>query len=184
MDIGSGPGYGGGSGPGDGFGYGSGYGGGYGGGSGDGYGSGDGDGFGSGSGYGDGSGSGYGDGSGYGSGSSDTSSTYWQAVVPAQVTDKMLLVENADLRRVILACYGVDRFLAGGRVLDQRGEYVLVERNLNGFLMRAVKMVCPSTGAVYVSPIPRECQTVSDALNWKYLIPPGLDYFDLVKIET
>ena len=50
--------------------------------------------------------------------------------------------------------------------------------------MRALVMRCPSTSAVYVSPVPPEIRTVREALNWKYQIPDGLDFFDLVKIHT
>lgn len=83
----------------------------------------------------------------------------------------ILAEENVSVRVAKMNCFGLERFFleAGAKVLDEQSEYQLLELPLNSWRsLRALKMVCPSTGAVYVSPVEPRCETVSQALDWMF----------------
>lgn len=106
---------------------------------------------------------------------------------PKKITRHMINVErNAEVRRVLLNRYGLDRWMRDGDVLDRQGDYVLLHKSdLHLGHMTFLKMVCPSTGTVYMSGVdPDRCVTVEQALNWKYQIPHGKRFSDLVKVQT
>jgi hypothetical protein len=95
----------------------------------------------------------------------------WVIEHPEQIsTDKINGEKNAEVRRVMIERYGFERYMldAGASILDELGEYKLIsvpdpaERQ-----MVALKMVCPTTGAVYIHAVAPHLRTVNEALAWK-----------------
>lgn len=89
-------------------------------------------------------------------------------VSPDWITERDIDTEpNAEVRRVMLERYGLDRYLLSGQILDSMEEYRIVEKQFNGSPMRALIMRCPTTGAAYVHPVHPAVSTVEEALAWK-----------------
>jgi hypothetical protein len=90
--------------------------------------------------------------------------------------EKIMAEPNITVRMAMVHCYGLERFLldAKAKTLDTVGEYQLLDMPLgevSGWrsrTIRALKMTCPSTGAVYISPVEPRLGTVSEALDWMY----------------
>jgi hypothetical protein len=88
---------------------------------------------------------------------------------------KVLKIENVDQRRELIRRMGIERVIGQLRptVLDVErrevgGEYRLLAVEMNhGEPWRFLQMVNQSTGAVHIEAVPRECETVRHALNWR-----------------
>ena len=92
----------------------------------------------------------------------------WVIEQPQEISDLNIDSEaNAEVRRVMLERYGLDRYLLTGSEKDQQGEYRLIEKSVGGVTMRALVMRCPTTQAAYVHCVHPECTTVDGALAWK-----------------
>ncbi len=75
---------------------------------------------------------------------------------------------NAEVRRVMLERFGLDKYLLTGTVIDSQEEYKLVEKPMaDAGTMRALVMKCPTTQAPYVHPVHPDVSTVEEALAWK-----------------
>jgi hypothetical protein len=107
---------------------------------------------------------------------------------PQEITCQEIMAEqNAEVRRVMIERYGFDRFIVDSKakVLNRVGEYELVSvpDPAEGSI-KALKMVCPSTSAVYVHPVAPECETVEAALAWKRGESLDQKYFDNLIAEA
>lgn len=83
----------------------------------------------------------------------------------------ILAEENTSVRTAMISCYGLERFVleAGASVVDAQAGYELVELKLDDWRsMRALKMVCPSTHVVYISPVEPRLSTVPETLDWMF----------------
>jgi hypothetical protein len=79
--------------------------------------------------------------------------------------------ENVSVRLAKLYAYGVERFLmeSGHDVVHDHAGYQLIRLDVGaGEAVRALKMECPSTGAVHISTVPPWLQRVPDALDWMF----------------
>jgi hypothetical protein len=79
--------------------------------------------------------------------------------------------ENVSVRLAKMHIYGLDRFLvdAGSKVLNEHGEYQLISLDLDQWhSVKALRMTCPSTGVVYISPVHPNATTVAEALDWMF----------------
>ena len=79
--------------------------------------------------------------------------------------------ENSQIRSVKIAAYGLERYFleAGAETVETSGEYTLLRMKLDqGSDMTCLKMVCPSTGAAYVSPVEPRTQTIDQALDFMF----------------
>lgn len=79
--------------------------------------------------------------------------------------------ENAQIRSAKISAYGLERYFleAGAEIVETSGEYTLLRMRLdqwNG--MTCLKMVCPSTGAAYISPVEPRTQTIDHALDFMF----------------
>lgn len=89
---------------------------------------------------------------------------------------KIMAEPNITVRMAMAHIYGLERFLleAGAETIDTHGEYALLDMPMgeNGGWrrdnIRALKMTCPSTGAVYISPVDPAVRNVSQALDWYF----------------
>ena len=103
---------------------------------------------------------------------------YWRnkakSKSPCRLTVTSILREkNAQLRSLKIQSFGIDRFFVegGSETLDSCGEYALLRAQLDDRReMVCLKMVCPSTGAAYVSPVQPGIRTVDQALDWMYQV--------------
>ena len=72
----------------------------------------------------------------------------------------------------MMTCYGLDRFFidAKATVVDDKAGYQLLELPLadRWQRIRALKMTCPSTGAVYINSVPPTLNEVPAALDWMF----------------
>ena len=85
--------------------------------------------------------------------------------------ENILAEENVTVRVAKMSVYGMDRFLIDAKadILDQHGEYTLLSLALDQWQrVVALKMTCPSTQAVYVSPVPPHTDSVASALDWYF----------------
>ena len=91
------------------------------------------------------------------------------AVTPADELscDLILSEKNAEVRRELIRKIGHNRMLKelNAKVIDKRNEYELLSINkINNEERLYLKMTNPSTGLIHVEAVPRECQTVLQAL--------------------
>ena len=96
----------------------------------------------------------------------------WLAESPPDDLDarKILQSENVDQRREGIRRAGMSRMVAQlqPEILSEQGEYQLLAVGMNhGKPWRFLKMVNPSTGCIHIEAVPRECETVQHALNWR-----------------
>jgi len=85
---------------------------------------------------------------------------------------------NVSIRLAQMHVYGLDRFLldAGAETLDTEAGYVLLRLKVGQWRnVTALKMTCPSTGAVYVSPVEPHFTKVREALDWTFQTENYLD---------
>jgi uncharacterized protein DUF6745 len=88
---------------------------------------------------------------------------------------RILQVENVDQRRELIRRMGMERIVSQlePAVLDTErrevgGEYRLLAVEMNhGEPWRFLQMVNQSTGATHIEAVPRECESVRHALNWR-----------------
>jgi hypothetical protein len=107
---------------------------------------------------------------------------YWRRKVerrePSRLTVAAILKEyNVQIRAVKIQAYGFERYFldAGAQTIDSSGEYALLGIGVGRSRARrqwgelvCLKMVCPSTGAAYISPVPPGTRTVDQALDWMF----------------
>jgi hypothetical protein len=104
--------------------------------------------------------------------------------------EKIMEESNISVRMAMAHVYGLDRFLidAKAETLDTYGEYSLLSMPMRDSRntwrqerITALKMTCPSTAAVYVSPISPDCRTIAEALDWYF---DTTDYLGTLKAEA
>ena len=79
--------------------------------------------------------------------------------------------QNITIRTAMIKVYGIERFLTaiGAKPIDWVKDYELISYSMDAWnRIRALKMVCPSTGAIYIHPVAPTCATVSAALDWMF----------------
>lgn len=79
--------------------------------------------------------------------------------------------ENSQIRSAKIAAYGLERYFleAGAETVETSGEYALLRIKLDQWTdMTCLKMVCPSTGAAYISPVEPRTQTIDHALDFMF----------------
>jgi hypothetical protein len=104
---------------------------------------------------------------------------------PLTITD-ILSETNASVRVAKMTLYGVDRFFVDSNptVLDEKAGYQLVRIRNNDEMwtaQTALKMVCPSTGAVYINTVPPNTDTVSAGLDYMFGVE---NYLERIGIQT
>lgn len=75
------------------------------------------------------------------------------------------------MRVAKMRIYGMERFFLDAKpeIIDTRAGYDLLSLTFGRWdNMRALKMSCPSTGAVYLNAVPPQTATVPDALNFMF----------------
>lgn len=91
---------------------------------------------------------------------------------PKNLTVESILQEdNATVRVAKMRIYGMERFFLDAKpeIIDTRAGYDLLSLTFGRWdNMRALKMSCPSTGAVYLNAVPPQTATVPDALNFMF----------------
>jgi hypothetical protein len=83
--------------------------------------------------------------------------------------DSIMAEENAAVRAAQMSIYGIERFFLDAKpnIVETLGDYSLMDLKLGQWEnVKALKMTCPSTGAVYVQTVPPNVGTVSSALDW------------------
>jgi hypothetical protein len=83
----------------------------------------------------------------------------------------ILAEQNATVRVAKMRIYGIERFFldSNAKVVDDRAGYQLLALPLNQWnQMKALKMTCPSTSAVYVSTVPPSVSDVPSGLDWMF----------------
>lgn len=114
---------------------------------------------------------------------------YWHGMwVPRELveTDKLTIEQilterNAEIRRLMIERYGQERFIcdAKAEVLDKRGDDELIKIPLEGDpegALVALKVRCPSSGAIYVLRVPPGQTKVPSALAWTFGYERAKDY--------
>ncbi len=75
------------------------------------------------------------------------------------------------MRVAKMTCYGMEKFFldSNAKVLDDKAGYQLLSLPFDRWNeMKALKMTCPSTGAVYVNAVPPTMNEVPAALDWMF----------------
>lgn len=83
---------------------------------------------------------------------------------------KILQIQNVDIRREGIRRAGIARIIEQlePKVLSTQDSYALLAVEMNyGKPWRFLKMVNPSIGCVHIEAVPRECETVQHAINWR-----------------
>lgn len=88
---------------------------------------------------------------------------------------RIIQVPNLDQRRELIRRMGMERIISRlkPKILDTEereigGEYRLLAVDMNhGEPWRFLQMINQSTGATHIEAVPRECETVQHALNWR-----------------
>jgi hypothetical protein len=100
---------------------------------------------------------------------------------------RVLRVRNVDERREIIRRMSMERLIGqlDPKVLDVErrevgGEYRLLAVDMkHGEPWRFLQMVNQSIGAVHIEAVPRECNTVRQALNWRRSQNINHDWFPI-----
>jgi len=101
-----------------------------------------------------------------------------------RLTVQAIMAEpNVSIRMAMAHAYGLERFLldAGAKVIDSEAGYELLSFPMGEQPERvservvALKMTCPSTGAVYISPVEPWLNNVRVATDWYFDVPGYLD---------
>ena len=95
-----------------------------------------------------------------------------QAETPAErmAPDDVLKETNVDIRRELIRKVGVERMLSKlpHRRLHKRGDYEVLRIDFPALEdARYLRMLNPSVGCWHLEGLPRECDTVEKALNWR-----------------
>ena len=98
---------------------------------------------------------------------------------------RVLQIKNVDQRREVIRRMGSERLVAQleAKVLDVEtrevgGRYELLAIDMNhGEPWRFLKMNNQSIGAVHVEAVPRQCETVRHAINWRASQDINQDWF-------
>ena len=102
---------------------------------------------------------------------------YRKAYAGKLTVQSIMAEPNTSVRLAQIHCYGLDRFLldAGASTIDTDAGYELIQfefdrpnRWSQQDIIRALKMVCPSTGAVYINPVPPHLDNVRAGLDWMF----------------
>ena len=98
--------------------------------------------------------------------------------------EQILTERNAEVRRVMIERFGLDRFLAGVKATpidtdDKRSLYKIVVKEDEPIV--AVKVQCPSTGQVYFLRVPPQIDTCAKAVAWTFGFDKVLDYSPLME---
>jgi hypothetical protein len=101
---------------------------------------------------------------------------YWANKVREGKTFKgtvadIMAEDNATVRVAKIRCYGLEKFFLDAKtvVIDERAGYQLLELPLDRWrTMRALKMACTTTGAVYINAVPEHIRTVPAGLDWMF----------------
>ena len=101
---------------------------------------------------------------------------YWRRKIesrePSRLSVAAILKEdNVQIRAAKIQAYGLERYFldAGAQTIDSSCEYALLRIGLDRQQeMVCLKMVCPSTGAAYISPVPPGSRTIDQALDWMF----------------
>src|SRR5205807_10287691 len=95
-------------------------------------------------------------------------------VKPEWITYKHILSEpNAEVRRVMIECMGMEKFLADSGAAQihshEMGELfsIALPGDPEGVL-RAVRVTCPSTGRRYFMRVPPQIARADDAVAWTF----------------
>lgn len=94
----------------------------------------------------------------------------------------ILSEQNQTVRAAMISIYGMERFIldAGATMIEERGGYQLLEIKFSNQWrdrIKALKMRCPSTGAVYINTVPPDIETVESGLKFMFNLPDGVNYF-------
>ncbi len=110
---------------------------------------------------------------------------YREVAKPGKLTVSDIVKEsNAAVRAAQIQIYGVERFFldCNPTVIDTLGDYALVELKFGvSDHVRALKMTCPSTSAVYINPLPPHTSTIPAALDWIFQVE---DYLGQLRQEA
>jgi hypothetical protein len=90
---------------------------------------------------------------------------------PKLTVAKILEEENQTVRLAMMRVFGFDRFIleANAKVIDEKAGYELLELPMDRWSnLRALKMKCSTTGAVYINQVPPHCHEVPSALDWMF----------------
>jgi hypothetical protein len=83
---------------------------------------------------------------------------------------RVLQIENVDQRREVIRRMGMEHIVRQlePQVLNTQGDYALIAIDMNhGDPWRFLKMVNPSIGCIHIEAVPRHCETVIHAINWR-----------------
>jgi hypothetical protein len=98
--------------------------------------------------------------------------TFVRQTPPPKLTLAQIMDEgNITIRMAMIRAYGIDRFLldAEAAVIDSGHGYELLQFHVDAWnRITALKMRCPSTSVVYISPVAPHVTTVPQALDWYF----------------
>jgi hypothetical protein len=101
---------------------------------------------------------------------------------------RVLQIENVDQRREVIRRMGMERIVGQLKpmILDTErrevgGEYRLLAVDMNhGEPWRFLQMVNQSTSVTHIEAVPRECETVRQAINWRSSQNINKDWFPTI----
>jgi hypothetical protein len=101
---------------------------------------------------------------------------------------RVIQVSNVDQRRELIRRMGMERIISqlDPVVLDTErrevgGEYRLLAVDMNhGLPWRFLQMINQSIAATHIEAVPRECETVRHAINWRASQNINKDWFPTV----
>jgi hypothetical protein len=86
--------------------------------------------------------------------------------------ESILQEDNATVRLAKMRCYGMDKFFLDAKptIVHEQAGYQLIELPLDTSWrkIRALKMACSTTGAVYINTVPEHLRDVPSALDWMF----------------
>jgi hypothetical protein len=103
---------------------------------------------------------------------------------PRLTVEKILAEENQTVRLAMMRVFGFDRFVlqSNAKVIDEKAGYELLELPGDRWnTVKALKMKCSTSGAVYINQVPPHCREVPGALDWMFDVK---DYLGLVTQQT
>ena len=78
--------------------------------------------------------------------------------------------QNTSVRMAMIACYGLDKYFAVSQatIVDSSNGYDLLDMTVIDDNLRVLKMICPSTGTVYIHCVPNWIERIDHALDWMF----------------